>query len=237
MGAEQFGRAGIPFFMIKGSILAEHIYRDPSLRRFSDLDLVVHRDTLARAEELLRSLGYRLGQVDILLNPPPKGPTQWRAAEALTRRFYERFEYELPFYAPPGGELLPVDLHWHVAPGFRLHTSAAQLWEQTVAVTVAGISTAAKQEFRGGALPNGNLVTRASGPWRHGCSVSEYAASAARKKRSTIGQVCYYSGSFSSKICRNKASPFRSGISNGDKPALFRYLGSAPYFSNKRTSS
>jgi len=72
--------------------LAEQVYRDASRRRFADVDLVVHRDTLGRAEGVLRSLGYRLGQVDTLLAPPPKGPTEWRAAEALTRRFYERFE-------------------------------------------------------------------------------------------------------------------------------------------------
>ncbi len=57
----------------------------------------------------------------------------------MTRRFYERFQYELPFDAPRGGGLLSVDLHWHVAPAFRLKVSAQQLWEQTVPVVVAGM--------------------------------------------------------------------------------------------------
>ena len=136
--AEQFGREGIPFFVIKGSVLAEHVYGDPSLRRFADVDLVTRRELLGRAETVLRSLGYRLGQVEQLLATPPHGPAESQAAEALTRRFYESSQYELPFDVPRSVGLLPVDLHWHVAPAFRLNATADQLWEQTVAVVVAG---------------------------------------------------------------------------------------------------
>src|SRR5262249_47805227 len=136
--AELFNPEGIPLFVIKGSVLAEHVYADSSLRRFADVDLVTRRAMLGRAEALLRSLGYQFGQVEELLATSPKGPIESQAAEALTRRFYERFQYELPFDAPRGGELLPVDLHWHVAPALRLKVSAEQLWEQTVPVFVAG---------------------------------------------------------------------------------------------------
>lgn len=141
--AELFGDAGIPFFVIKGSVLAEHVYGDASLRRFADVDLVTEREMLGQAEALLRSLGYRFGQVEELLAASPKDRIESQAAEALTRRFYERFQYELPFDAPRGGDprgggLLPVDLHWQVAPAFRLKVGAQQLWEQTVPVVVAG---------------------------------------------------------------------------------------------------
>jgi hypothetical protein len=119
-------------------VLAEHVYGDPSLRRFADVDLVTRREMLGRAEVVLRSLGYRLGQVEELLATPPHGPAESQAAEALTRRFYERSQCELPFDVPRSVGLLPVDLHWHVAPAFRLNATADQLWEQTVPVVVAG---------------------------------------------------------------------------------------------------
>jgi hypothetical protein len=91
------------------------------------------------AERLLRALGYQLGQVEELLGTPPKGPTESPAAEALTRRFYERFHYELPFDAPRGGALLPVDLHWHVAPASQWTVSVEQLWAQTLPVVIGDI--------------------------------------------------------------------------------------------------
>jgi len=34
--------------------------------------------------------------------------------------------------------LLPVDLHWHVAPVSRMNVTGAQLWEQTVPIVVGG---------------------------------------------------------------------------------------------------
>jgi hypothetical protein len=135
---ELFGHAGIPFFVIKGSVLAERVYGDARLRRFADVDLVTRREMLEHAEALLRTLGYRFGQVEELLARSPHGSVESHAAEALTRRFYERFQYELPFDAPHGGELLPVDLHWHVASALRLKVSAQQLWDETIDVVVAG---------------------------------------------------------------------------------------------------
>jgi hypothetical protein len=136
---EAFEQVSVPFFAIKGNVLAEHVYGDPSLRRFVDVDIVIRHAMLSRAEGALRSIGYRLGQVEELLAASPQGPVEWQAAEAITRKFYERFEYELPFYEPRGGELLPVDLHWHVARVFRLNVDAPHLWDQTIAVAVDGM--------------------------------------------------------------------------------------------------
>ena len=134
---EEFRRDGIPFLVVKGSVLAEHVYCDPRIRRFVDVDIVVPREAVARAEARLRSLGYRLGQADELLAARPSRAGERATAEALTRRFYERFHYELPFDAPRDGRWLPVDLHWHIAPASRLRAPAERLWEQTAVLTVA----------------------------------------------------------------------------------------------------
>ena len=55
--AEFHGR-GIPVIALKGPWMAERLYGDAALRSYADLDLLVRRSDLARAEELLTELGY-----------------------------------------------------------------------------------------------------------------------------------------------------------------------------------
>jgi len=43
----------------KGPVLAEAVYRDPGLRSYSDLDLLIIPDDFARAKQALTELGYR----------------------------------------------------------------------------------------------------------------------------------------------------------------------------------
>jgi putative nucleotidyltransferase-like protein len=135
---ERFAQTDIPFMVVKGSVLSETVYRDPCARRFFDVDVVVRPDTVMRAEAALRSLGYRLGQVDKLLTMRSPGGAEKRFAEAETYRFYRRFEYELPFVPPTAPSRLAVDLHWHVARRSRMRISADDLWRYTIPVAVAG---------------------------------------------------------------------------------------------------
>ena len=53
-----FHRAGVPVIALKGPCLAERIYGDASLRTCHDLDLLVRRSDVARAEQLLTELGF-----------------------------------------------------------------------------------------------------------------------------------------------------------------------------------
>ena len=135
--AGQFSRERIPLLVVKGSVLAECVYGDPTLRRFFDIDIVVPPDSVDRTEALLRSVGYRLGQVEKLLAAQPNGDAEARLAEAVTYQFYRRFEYELPFVVSKGMSGLAVDLHWHIAPRARLRISPQELWRHTVPVAVA----------------------------------------------------------------------------------------------------
>lgn len=135
---EHFAQTGIPFMVVKGSVLSEIVYRDPCARRFFDVDIVVRPEMVPRAEVVLRSLGYRLGQVDKLLAVRSHGEAETRLAEAETQRFYRRFEYELPFVPSAATSRLAVDLHWHVARRSRVRISEDDLWRYTVPVLVAG---------------------------------------------------------------------------------------------------
>ncbi|MFD7164771.1 nucleotidyltransferase family protein [Streptomyces violascens] len=68
--ADEFGRvfrelaeAGVRHAVRKGFSLAEGEYGDPSLRRINDVDLLVDRDDVSRAHEVLERLGYAQGSL------------------------------------------------------------------------------------------------------------------------------------------------------------------------------
>ena len=54
----EFQKNGIPILLLKGSYLAKFIYQNIGLRPMVDLDLMVERDHLQPALEILRKLGY-----------------------------------------------------------------------------------------------------------------------------------------------------------------------------------
>ncbi|MEO8605113.1 MAG: nucleotidyltransferase family protein [bacterium] len=135
--AAAFGDAGLPFFVVKGSVLSHQVYGDRLLRRFVDVDIVVHPTDVPRAEARLAALGYRSGGAEGLLAVRPSGAAEQARALTLTRAFEQRHLAAHSWYAPLASDLLPVDLHWHVSPS-RLRVDAARLWEQTVAVEIGG---------------------------------------------------------------------------------------------------
>jgi hypothetical protein len=136
--ADQYGRAGIPFFVVKGSVLAHEVYGDPSLRRFNDVDIVVRRRDVDRAEQLLREQEFRPGGLTELLGKPqPKrGPCR-EYAQRLARDFDAKRLCAYSWYEPARSALTPVDLHWHIAP-YTVRASEDEIWQRTVTTVVAG---------------------------------------------------------------------------------------------------
>lgn len=53
-----FHRRAIPVISLKGPWLAERLYGDAALRSYADLDLLVRRSNIPRAEDLLAELGF-----------------------------------------------------------------------------------------------------------------------------------------------------------------------------------
>jgi hypothetical protein len=133
----RFGAAGVPFFVVKGSLLSQDVYRDVRLRRFFDVDIVVHAADVACAEAALRQLDYRPGGVEEILAAPPQQPAERQRAYVLARRFQAQQLLAYAWYAPSSA-LLAVDLHWHVAPA-RLHVAEAALWAETQAARVGDV--------------------------------------------------------------------------------------------------
>jgi hypothetical protein len=54
-----FGQEGIPCLVLKGGALAYTIYPDPSSRPMRDVDLLLNRDEVDRAQSLLKANGFR----------------------------------------------------------------------------------------------------------------------------------------------------------------------------------
>jgi hypothetical protein len=103
-------RASSPCLVLKGLPLAHELYPEPGLRPVGDLDLLVRQRSRDAALAILASLGYR----------PP--------ADTLPLNFYRRHHFHV-LLGRPGGESLPLELHWQPHSFFSLsHVSEEELW-------------------------------------------------------------------------------------------------------------
>jgi len=94
------GSCGIPAYPFKGPALSVMLYGDPARRQSNDLDILIPKEHVCRAMEVLDRLGY--GAKNAF-----KGP-QLAA--------HRRTEYELQFFRRD--KKLTVELQWAVVPGF-----------------------------------------------------------------------------------------------------------------------
>ena len=112
-----FRRSGLSVIPLKGPLLARELYPDPVIRPTSDLDLLIRRDDIERADTLLRKMGYR------------------RAPDAHSWEFDVTYD-QATFYVHE--ELLPVDLHWELlsSPSFRRSSriDSDEIWARAVEV-------------------------------------------------------------------------------------------------------
>jgi len=119
----EFERDGVPVIPLRGPALAELLYRDPSLRPFTDLDLLVREADLPRALPLLARLGYRHLEGGHSLS------------HELTWRHAASFVSGRP-------DELPIDLHWGLVdyPGIVPTTAVhhQELWDRAVRTETSG---------------------------------------------------------------------------------------------------
>lgn len=115
-----FEREGVPVIPLKGPALGEVLYRDPGLRPFTDLDVLIRFADLPRALGLLAALGYR--------HLEGGRPLEYEARYGAAACFVKS-------EVPPG---LPLDVHWRLL-DFRSGSRAAtmdpgEVWERAVKV-------------------------------------------------------------------------------------------------------
>lgn len=121
----RFRGAGIGALAYKGPALSQFLYGDPTVRCFSDLDLVVRPSDFEAARRILRKEGYR--SICDSLTPSRRGA-------ALRSFCSDQFTR-----SQEGGRLLWVELHWELTPGFfRVAVRPEELWAAAQRVTVQG---------------------------------------------------------------------------------------------------
>jgi hypothetical protein len=116
---------GTAVIVLKGAALAETVYPSPAVRPMRDVDLLVRAADLARVEDTLRALGYRLTE-----GPHPKA--WWRAQH-----------YHWTFRQPAAPPLdMPLEVHWHLdRPSRPFAIEIEGLWQRAVPTTIAGVDT------------------------------------------------------------------------------------------------
>ena len=110
-------RQGIAVIVLKGAYLAQVVYRDPSLRLMSDIDLLVKPEDIARVRDLFHHLGYVQVQPD-----EPVGDA----------RHHDQFAH--PTVQPD------FEIHWSlVSSGELFRVDHEGLWERAVETSIAGL--------------------------------------------------------------------------------------------------
>jgi len=118
--------ADIPFLVLKGIALAEHVYPHFAMRTTSDLDILIHKDDLLRADPALSQASYQAldsTPQQALLNPPG---------------YLASLEYH-----KPGIPFAYIHLHWHLvntstpATAFIHKINMDRIWEKSVVAKVA----------------------------------------------------------------------------------------------------
>lgn len=114
-----FKQNAVPIAAFKGPLLALSVYGDITLREFSDLDVIVQEEDLAKAEDILIACGYNADFVD----------RDYRSA-------FLSYQGQYAFRHPNTG--ISVDLHWKLASkGVVFPLQVAEIWSRLEAVTIA----------------------------------------------------------------------------------------------------
>ena len=114
----------IPSICYKGPAFAIWLYGDLSLRHSGDLDILVRKNDVARAKDLLLSIGYKFDWPKIPL-------TSVQEASHLESKYNYTFVNEFTGVA--------IELHWGITPKyFSFPPESEWLWEQLVPQNIAG---------------------------------------------------------------------------------------------------
>jgi hypothetical protein len=107
--------AGIEFAFLKGIFFSQQYYDSPDARVVGDLDVLIERANLARADLTLRDAGFHR-----------RSRILW--TEAATARFTHSFEYRCDDF--------DLDLHWTVAEHPTYRIDSQRLWRDRRTVEI-----------------------------------------------------------------------------------------------------
>jgi len=116
-----FRDEGIEAIPYKGPVLAQFAYNNIALRRFVDLDVIVHKSDVLKAREILLNEGY--------------APT--KSLSLSQQELLLRTQHNLQFSRD--NHHLIVELHWDVAPRlFASSMNTDRLWHELITIDLNG---------------------------------------------------------------------------------------------------
>lgn len=116
-----FRNEGIDAIPYKGPVLAQFAYGNIALRRFVDLDVIVHKADVLHAREILLNEGY--------------APT--KSLSLSQQELLLRTQHNLQFSRD--NHRLIVELHWDIAPRlFASSMNTDRLWQELVTIDLNG---------------------------------------------------------------------------------------------------
>ena len=121
---QQFGGKKIPVLPLKGPVVAKQAYGDIGARHVGDLDLLVSRDNISEAENILYAAGYQRIDPGFELTP----------RQSLA---YVRTHHHYGYFCPERG--IRVELHWRFGESRRLFPVIfSQLWQEKQTIQLGG---------------------------------------------------------------------------------------------------
>lgn len=116
-----FNQQGIPCLPLKGPMLSVQLYNDPGVRQAHDLDMLIQRDDLEKAEILLLAEGYHRVTPRADLSGAPL-------------RFIISRNHHFGYHHPQRGIML--ELHWRDT--FLSERAIMDFWENNATIEFAG---------------------------------------------------------------------------------------------------
>jgi hypothetical protein len=96
------GENGVEAILLKGLFLSESVYKNIALRPIGDIDLLIHRDDIARTDSLLHGIGFM----------PAPG--------SFPLRYYREVHFHAMYVRDSGPGSIPVEVHWGLQDRFNL---------------------------------------------------------------------------------------------------------------------
>jgi hypothetical protein len=117
--ADALARGGIPLIVLKGAALAETIYDKPTLRPLADIDVLIRREQVPAALEVLQAAGYA----------PP--------GAAESEGYTLRFENELAV-SSRNQFGVAIDIHWSLFDSHYYQRTLSHDWFWNSSVPLSG---------------------------------------------------------------------------------------------------
>lgn len=168
---EIFNKAGIEVILLKGSHLAQFVYKDIGVRPMSDIDILIKEKDIAKVEGLLLQMGYKYPKLDEI-SYHSKGFSNDALGQAKLIEWYKANHTHLhPFTNPKGINCLEVYHRTIIPPSLPFKIEKEGLWERAAEMKIN--STKVLTLSREDTLLHISLDTFYTDD-RYGCSLKAY---------------------------------------------------------------